>query len=289
MRLIFWIASHVYSAYSGVIAVVTTQYKPRVAASSFLNSAPLIWSFTHGSHQGDVELTDAVPAKCADLLAADAADFALVPVIEFQRIEGSQLVPDVCVGSHEKVRSVVLVSRLDDLKKVTSVALDQSSRTSATLVKIFFKEFLRIEPRWTTAIPDLKAMLQENDAALIIGDPGMLFSREHLHVWDMAALWREHTGLGFVFAMWMARNSALPQPDFAGARREGLAKIEEIVSAYANKTALLPDAIRDYLNYNIVFQIDDDLSQGMELYFQLAYKHGLTPNLKPLSFLRSLI
>jgi chorismate dehydratase len=267
---------------------IESENKPRVAASSYLNSAPLIWSFSHGSRRNEVELIDAVPARCADLLAEGRVDFSLVPVIEYQRIAKARLVVDVCVGSRERVRSVVLTSRLNNLKKIKTVALDESSRTSATLVKIIFKEFLGFEPRWTTTSPDIKQMLRENDAALIIGDPGMLFARDHLHVWDMAALWKENTGLGFVFAMWMAReNAGTLIPDFGAARDEGVAKIEEIVSEYANQTQLAAEEIRDYLNRNIVFEIDEDLNLGMQVYFQLAHKHGFIPELKPLQFLES--
>ena len=102
----------------------------------------------------------------------------------------------------------MLVTRGDDLVSVQSVALDESSRTSATLVKIIFQEFLETEPRWEIAIPNLGQMLAEHDGALIIGDPGMTFSRDGYHVWDLARLWREFTGLGFVFAMWMIRDNA---------------------------------------------------------------------------------
>lgn len=257
-----------------------------MAASSYLNSAPLIWSFTHGSRRDEVEITHPVPSKCADLLAKGTVDFALVPVIEYQRIPRARLVPDVCVGSRERVRSVVLTSRLNNLKKIKTVALDESSRTSATLVKIIFKEFLGFEPEWTITSPDIGQMLRDNDAALIIGDPGMLFARDHLHVWDMAALWKENTGRGFVFAMWMAlENSKAQTPDFAAALEEGVGKLEEIVAEYANQTQLAADEIRDYLRRNIVFQIDEDLKLGMQLYFELAYKHGLTAALKPASFI----
>ena len=81
---------------------------PRLAASSYLNSAPLIWSFLHGSMKHQVDLADPVPAKCADLLASGAVDAALVPVVEYQRIPGIHLVPGVCVGS--KKRFAVLCS-----------------------------------------------------------------------------------------------------------------------------------------------------------------------------------
>src|ERR1043166_4587614 len=93
--------------------------KPRIAASSYLNTAPLIWSFTHGSQRESVELfTDTAPARCAEMLARGEVDAALVPIIEYQRIDGISIVPDVCVGSKTAVRSVVLVTRKNNLKKI---------------------------------------------------------------------------------------------------------------------------------------------------------------------------
>src|ERR1044072_8246885 len=181
----------------------------RLAASSYLNSAPLIWSFLQGPHEGSVEFVEAVPARCAQLLSPSEVEGALIPVIEYQRIDGGLLVPNVCVGSQKEGLSFVLVSKNKRLEDIRPVALDESSRTSATLVKIIFREFLDREPEWTTRAPNLEAMLEHNDAALIIGDPGMTFPRQGLNVWDMAGLWQKHTGLGFVFAMWMVRDDGI--------------------------------------------------------------------------------
>lgn len=260
---------------------------PRLAASSYLNSAPLIWSFMHGSMKQRVTLTDPVPAKCADLLAEGEVDAALVPVIEYQRIPAINLVPDVCVGSREAVRSVVLVTGNSELESVQSVALDESSRTSATLVKIIFQEFLEKKPLWQTAVPDLSQMLSENDAALIIGDPGMSFSRDGYYVWDLATLWKQHTGLGFVFAMWMLKDdtaNAAQSLDFKGARDEGLASLDQIVAYYEKLLPLSRADIVGYLTDNISFTPDETMLQGMRLYFELAYKHGLIEVVKPLRF-----
>jgi len=259
----------------------------RIAASHFLNSAPLIWSFLRGSKQGAVELIDAVPSRCARLLAQAEVEVALVPVIEYQRMHNVSLVPDVCVGSKGEVRSVVLVSKLRDLEQVQSVALDESSRTSATLVKIVFREFLRKEPGWKTHSPNLTEMLENSDAALIIGDPGMTFPRDGLTVWDMATLWREHTGLGFVFAMWMVRNdaSALAATiDFAAARDEGVSLIEDIVEHHKSLVPLPVEELRSYLTDNIAFSVDESMRAGLQLYFELAHKHGLIESVKPMVF-----
>lgn len=267
---------------------MTSDLPFRLAASSYLNSAPLIWSFLHGSHRGSVEFIEAVPARCARLLAEATVEGALIPVIEYQRIEGGALVPNVCVGSRKEVLSVVLVSRDKQLEQIRSVALDESSRTSATLVKVIFREFLDHEPAWTTTAPNVEEMLERNDAALIIGDPGMGFRRRGLNVWDMAVLWRQHTGLGFVFAMWMVRDEASERAravDFSGARDEGVTHLEDIVASYKDKIPMPVEDLRNYLTENIVFNVDESMEKGLRLYFELAFKHKLIDSVKALRFI----
>jgi chorismate dehydratase len=259
---------------------------PRVAASIYLNSAPLIWSFAHGERRDQIQLlTDTAPARCAEMLARAEVDAALVPVIEYQRVPEIVVVPDVCVGARTEVRSVVLVTRGADLKDVRSVALDTSSRTSAALVKIVFREFLRVQPEWRQSAPDLKVMLERSDAALLIGDPAMIFPREGLRVYDLASLWRAHTGLGFVFAMWMARETAadkIAAVDFKGARDEGLARVDEIVAHYERTLLLPPRELRAYLLENISFKLDAELRAGLNLFYNLAREHGIISEARPL-------
>jgi chorismate dehydratase len=259
---------------------------PRLAASSYLNSAPLIWSYTHGSRRSRVELlTDAAPARCARMLARGEVEAALVPVIEYQRLTEIAVVPGVCVGARRAVRSVVLATRRADLREVRSVALDESSRTSAALVRVLFGEFYGREIETTTQSPDVRAMLEAADAALVIGDPAMTFEREGLYVHDLASLWREHTGLGFVFAMWMAHESAVDAvraADFAGARDEGVAHLEEIVDEYQRQLRLPREELRAYLTENVCFDLNEEMRAGLELYFRLAHKHGLIERVRPL-------
>lgn len=231
---------------------------------------------------------EAVPSSCARLLSESAVEGALIPVIEYQRIPNGFLAPDVCVGSRKEVLSVVLVSKDKTLENIESIALDESSRTSVTLVKVIFKEFLEREPEWTTSAPNIQEMLDKYDAALIIGDPGMGFRRRGLNVWDMAGLWKKYTGLGFVFAMWMVSETAAERArlvDFAGARDDGIAHIEEIVQSYQDKIPMPVEQLRNYLTENIVFNVDEQMEKGLRLYFELAFKHGLIETVKPLKFI----
>ncbi|HJQ30599.1 MAG TPA: menaquinone biosynthesis protein [Pyrinomonadaceae bacterium] len=262
---------------------------PRVAASSYLNTAPLIWSFARGGRRGEVELlTDTAPARCADMLARGQVEAALVPVIEYQRLPETAVVPGVCVGAKEEVHSVVLVTRGKTLDEVESVALSIESRTSAALVEIIFREFVGRAPRLEPFVPQLSDMLERHDAALVIGDPAMTFDRAGLRVYDMAALWREFTGLGFVFAMWMADAGAselVRSVDFAAARDEGLAAVEEIAAEYERELGRPRAELFRYLTRNICFELDEAMRAGLELFFSLAHKHGVIQSLRPLKFL----
>ncbi len=255
----------------------TSNRLPRVAASSYLNTAPLIWSFIHGSQRDAVELfTDTAPARCAEMLATGEVDVALVPVIEYQRIPDILIVPDVCVGSRS-------------LKKVKRVALDDSSRTSVALVKIIFREFLGFEPDWETSPPDLRTMLQHADAALIIGDPAMKIPRDQFRVFDLATLWHEFTGFGFIFAMWMARKEIaekIRSINFARARDEGLVNLDRVITDYPHQIELSREEIKHYLTTKIVLRVDEQMQNGLTLYLDLAAKHKLIEYAKPLQFSR---
>ena len=52
-----------------------------------LNTAPLGWGFTDGPLTGKYDLSFTVPSKCADALRNGEVDVAIIPSIEYQRIE----------------------------------------------------------------------------------------------------------------------------------------------------------------------------------------------------------
>lgn len=272
---------------------------PRISASSYSNTAPLVWSFLYGSRRGKYELIlDNAPARSAELLRQKRVDAALVPVIEYQRIEDVLLIENVCVGAKEKVRSVCLVTKGEDLRDVKTVALDVSSKTSVALTRIIFREFLNFEPQFQTAKPNLDEMLSNADCALLIGDPALEITEKNkgkttndkgqIRKFDLAEIWREFTGCGFVFAMWMAnaeRTDTAKAIDFAAARDEGLAHLDEIISNYETEISLEIEDFKKYLAENISYAIDENMQKGLQTFFELAHKHKLINELKPLRFL----
>jgi chorismate dehydratase len=261
--------------------------KPSIAASIYLNSAPLCYSFIYGEQKGRCHfLGDTAPARCAELLGEGRADAALIPVIEYQRMDGLKVVPGVCVGSKSSVQSVVLASRVP-INEVQSVTLDTSSRTSATLIKIILNRFYGLDPAYETSPPRIEEMLESNDAALIIGDPAMLIDRASLRVYDLAEEWRKHTGLPFVFAFWATRDGAARRAggaDFLAAKREGLEHVEEIARLYAARLGIGREELIAYLTSNISYDLDEESLGGLRLYYSLARDCGLIEEARELVF-----
>lgn len=232
---------------------------------------------------------DDAPARSAELLADKRVDAALLPVIEYQRIADVLLVPGVCVGAKETVRSVCLVTKGADLRFVRTVALDVSSRTSVALAKIIFQEFYGVRPNYKDAKPNLSQMLSDSDCALLIGDPALTVDESVYRKFDLAEIWKENTDFGFVFAMWTARGERIETVktiDFAAARDEGLRHLDEIAANYETHISLTREDLKNYLSKNISYEIDENMRKGLRLYFELAFKHRLIENLKPLNFIR---
>src|SRR5246127_2843077 len=146
--------------------------KLRISIVQYLNTAPLVRGFTHGPLQGKYELSFTVPSRCAEALRAGAVDVAIIPAIEYQRIDNLAVLPNLAIASKKSVRSLLLVSK-KPIEEVTRIALDRSSRSTQVLVCILCAKRWGIAPECFEADPELPAMLEGADAALLIGDPAL--------------------------------------------------------------------------------------------------------------------
>jgi len=218
------------------------------------------------------------------MLANNETDAALIPVIEYQRIPNLLVVPNIAVASKRTVESVVLASRVP-IEEVRSVALDTSSKTTATLIQVIFRKFYDFAPTFSATAPSLVDMLETNDAAIIIGDPAMVIDRSALHVYDMAAEWRKHTALPFVFAFWAVRSDAVEKlrgVDFLAAKTEGLAYRSALADEQAESLKRPSAELLVYLTDNINYDLDQENLEGLRLYYQLAAECGLIDSAKDL-------
>jgi len=259
----------------------------------YLNTAPLVWGFTKGPLQGKYELSFTVPSECAEALRSGAADVAIIPAIEYQRIPGLAILPDLSITSKRSVRSLLLIAKRP-MAEVRSIALDRSSRSTQALTRILCAEHWKIAPEFHEAAPNLDEMLEKADAALLIGDPALRYlagpaarkdAARGWQVLDIVEEWRAMTGLPAVLAVWAARSEAVTAEmieDFQVSRELGLQHISEISAEAEGELEMPAVELERYLNENIDFSLDAENLAGLQRYFAEAAKLGLIVEAKGL-------
>jgi chorismate dehydratase len=267
----------------------------RLSAISFLNTAPLMWDFEHGDAARNFEIAYTVPSACAAALAANQADIGIIPAFTYAEIPGLSIIPDIAIASKDRVRSILLVSKkkIDDVR---TVAADTSSRTSVALLQVLFQKFLGGARRLQPHPPDLKQMLRDHDAALLIGDSALQVPTDAgYHMFDLAHLWHEATGQAFVFAFWAVRRDSLERkPDglnlvqvFQQSRDHGLeaASIAVTAEQWSMRLGLTRSTIEEYLTQNIHYYLDSQACSGLQLFLELSREIGLIARVPELTFL----
>jgi predicted solute-binding protein len=288
--------------------------KLRVSVVEFLNTAPLVWGFTEGPLASKYDLSFTVPAQCAESLRRGDADIAIIPAIEYQRIENIVALPGMAVAAKGEIRSLLVVAK-KPIERAKRVALDTSSRATAVLVRLLSAGYWNIAPEFVDAAPNPTEMLQQADAALIIGDPALRIAVkmdtlsgkapsgeqccqgdpdelpvpgfEMVFVYDVAQQWQEMTGKPCVLAIWAGRADAITPEviaDFQASKEYGMQRIREIAEAASVKLDLPITALERYLTDNVDFSLDEENLAGLALYFERAAQMGLIPRNKPLEF-----
>jgi chorismate dehydratase len=286
--------------------------KLRISIVQYLNTAPLVWGFTNGPLLGKYELFFTVPSQCAEDLRLGRADVAIIPAIEYQRIPGLAILPDMAIASKNEVRSLLIIAT-KPIEQVRRFALDRSSRSTQALTRILCAEKWKITPEFFEALPDLAEMMQQADAALLIGDPALrvaigiekdswpgaqgqsicqaatlgITNSELLYIYDVVGEWRSLTGLPAVLAVWaVKRELTTPEvtADFIASRDFGVAHIGEISYEAAQDLELPQRTLESYLRNNIDFSLDPENRRGLQLYFEHAARLGLIPKAKPIEW-----
>ena len=238
----------------------------RVGGIDYLNALPLTRYLREGG-EPNVRLTNSAPSLLASALRSGGLDVALAPVVEYLAKPEYRLVPGICISSYGAVESIRFYHRrpLGDLR---TVGLDTSSRSSALMLRLFFRELWRAGPRFVSVPPELalarvggvdetaavserifargegerdsapslgeeRRLLDDLDGLLLIGDAALRApTTTSWEMLDLGTEWTRWTGLPFVYAFWIWRGGVAPirlVERLHEARDVGLARIDDIV------------------------------------------------------------
>jgi chorismate dehydratase len=267
----------------------------RISAISYLNTAPLMWDFEHGTAGSGFDISYTLPSQCAAALKAGSADIGIIPAASYTTIPDLAILPAVAIASVRAVRSILLVSKVP-VAQVRRVAMDTSSMTSVALTKVLFAKWWGGGREFVPMAPNIENMLKDHDAGLVIGDPALKIDRSRYITYDLAEEWIRLTGKPFIFAFWAIRQAAMRNPEriaglaeiFQQSRDHGLRteSLSYIARQWSTRLGLTEVEIREYLTRNIYYDMDADCLQGMNLFFKYAADCGALPNAPELRFLQ---
>jgi len=264
----------------------------RLSIINYLNAEPLNYGFKRGLHYQNFHLKFQKPSESCDSLKSGEVDAGLISSIEYLRIPDLKIIPNLCIGSQDSARSVLIFSKVP-FGEIKKLALDISSRTSVILAQILLKEKFgcdRFETNYL--LPDLNFMLKDHDAALMIGDQAMRSDPQSLSVLDLSHEWKMHTSLPFVFAFWAIQPKAPRVLDgkplqwfFEESFRLGTENLSTIIEEAKIPSRWSETQLRTYFTENISYHLGPQEQDSLDLFYRKAFRHGFVPQVRELSFL----
>lgn len=268
----------------------------RVGQIGFINAIPFFHGFS--SQNGiAVEFYPNYPTKVNLAMRKGRIDIAPISSLEYLNHQKQYiLLPDLAIGSRDFSGSVLLFSRekIEGLQGKT-IALTKQSLSSAVLLRILLQFKYKYKNKFVLCQSNPEEMLKKYPAALVIGDDALLYkSKEFVYKYDLSELWWDWAEKPFCFAVWAVRREfASKNPEAVRSfhhhlkqnLQRNLIDLETLIRESLNLSFLEKDfsKIFGYL-FNLNYGLDASMTEGLELFYRLANRLGVSPRPKKLEF-----
>lgn len=244
----------------------------RICNISFLNSVP----FSSVRGRAPFEYREETPIRCAQALAEGHADMACISLVEFVRAGSYRAIP-FGVASRGPVDSVMLLAKAP-LSQIRTVFLDAESQTSAVLLKVLLAPEVR---EFKVALArDFLGQIAGERGGLVIGDQALACAYNYPYRYDLARMWRERTGLPFLFAVWAGTNEACERAGAGGLGeifRQGIAQREALARSWAEAHQVDAVASIRYINSRVYHALGSKDFEGASEFVRQAEGLSVLP------------
>ncbi len=256
----------------------------RVGRINYANCTPIFTALQKNFDCGAYRFIHGVPSRLNQMLSRGELDLSPSSSIVYGRsFEQFLLLPDLSINSDGPVRSVLLFSRfpIDDLDGQT-VCLTSESETSVVLLKIILRKYFGFKNRFVRK--RLSSPVSEFPAFLVIGDTALKWSflELPLYKYDLGELWKDLTGLPFVFALWILRKDAAKnkfqalsriRAQLSEAKCLALSSLELIAKECSEREWMGLEGLISYWK-SISYDLSGRQLRGLEAFFRDALEIG---------------
>eukprot|EP00906_Rhabdomonas_costata_P018428 RCo026918 len=271
----------------------------------YLNCTPLFTALQAHFDCGVYRFVDAVPARLNAMLRAGELDLTPTSSIEYAMApEQYCLLPGLSISAVGPVLSVLLLSTvpIEELDG-RPIGLTTESDTSVNLLKVLLAKRYGLRNTFERTSLPVDEGMQHYPGMLVIGDAALKavvygsgsgsVGQGRRYCYDLGELWKEFTGLPFVFALWIVRRKATEEH---GARLRQLA--EDLLAAkqlasesYAQVAARCPERAwlgeQGLVEYwrTLSYDLTPAHMEGVKTFYRYAWELGLIPGVPELRFL----
>jgi len=264
----------------------------------YLNCVPFFQYLQQAGFDGTI--VKGVPAQLNAMLAQGALDVSPSSSFEYGRnFHNYLLLPNHSISAFDEVQSVLFFSStpLDELDG-QKIYLTGESATSVHLLYVILREFYGCRAI-DSCVPEQPAenYLNDGQPVLLIGDRALKASLtvgpEKGYQYDLAQLWHQHTGLPFVFALWIVHRRAyqrltdeflLLQTQLQQSKDKAFDHLYALAEAVTDRPWMTQEQLVDYWKC-MSYDLDDAHVKGLTLFFELCTKYGYFAQMPELSFI----
>ncbi len=268
----------------------------RVGRIPYINCYPVYGAIDRKLVSLDAQLVDGIPSALNAAMSLGSLDVSVISAVEYARDAARYLLlPDLAISCDGPVRSVMLFARRPaEALGGGRVLVSRSSMTSVELLRLMFQQVWHALPAFVPAdaeISDLqRSGAEAHDARLIIGDAALMLTSgasalagDYPYVYDLGSVWKEWTGLPFVFAVWVAQRSTpvagalAVHAQLIASRNWGLDHLVALATQAAEATGVSRAAALQYLS-GLDYGLRYEHLAGLTTFFGKLAASGRVPN-----------
>lgn len=238
----------------------------KVATVKYLNALPFLQALKDLESEGKVQLIEAAPSECSQMLKKNLVELALIPVGAISDFDELHIASRYCIACNGNVRTVKIFSEyvIGDLQQII---LDPSSRSSNLLVQILCKEFWKRPDIIFAGQSGYDSQLRSG--TIKIGDDVFNLENRFTYEYDLGMEWKKFTGLPFVFALWVS-NRVLDTGFLELINDKFFNSLSDLKSIERTAQNLLKVDLNNYFEQNISYELDEHKQKGLLKFMQLA-------------------
>lgn len=218
-------------------------------------------------------------------------DCAFLTPIDYARHGGEyQIIPRVCIASAVPTSTIQLFVKEE--KNISRVAVDIRVTSEIILANIILLEKYPNLPsekkkiEFLPMLPDLSAMLEKADAALVINFLGSSSYRSDVFALDLVEEWTDLTDLPYVHGFWVGREGTLDEKSceaFLESKRKGTAALGQIAVNEAPKYGIPTEGCLRYLS-SFLYDLGPAEEESLSEFLRYAFFHGALGDVADLNF-----